>query len=462
MSEFVTSLRAWALALGPLAGVGCAFWLTQTGSSGAAAITLAVTVTCVVWWIFEPIPIPATALLPLAVFPLTGVLPQSTVSESYGNPLILLLLGGFLLSTAMAKSGAHRRIALMMVSAFGGTNNRRLVYGFMAASASLSMWISNTATALMLLPVALAIIERAENPKLAGPLLLGIAYAASVGGIGTPIGTPPNLIFMSIYQTTTGNEISFLQWASWGVPVVLVFVPIMAVWLTRTLEPQGAISLPEVGRWRKEEVRTLAVFVVTATLWITRGEPFGGWTAWTGLPYSNDAIVALAAVVAMFLIPNGQGGRLLDWESAERIPWGVLILFGGGITIAEAFDSSGLSTSIGDALSSLTNWHVYSLMIIICFCVTFLTEATSNTATTALLMPILAAMAIGAGMDPRLVMVPAAMSASCAFMLPVATAPNVIMFSTGRFAVRDMVREGFALNLIGVVIISALCYLLIG
>ncbi|NJN52887.1 MAG: SLC13/DASS family transporter [Gammaproteobacteria bacterium] len=435
--------------------------MVDAGSSSAAAITVAVTVVCVIWWIFEPIPIPATSLLPLAVFPLSGVLPQSTVSESYGNPLILLLLGGFLLSTAMAKSGAHRRVALSMVNAFGGANNRRLVYGFMAASAVLSMWISNTATTLMLLPVALAIIERAENPRLATPLLLGIAYASSVGGIGTPIGTPPNLIFMSIYQSTTGNEITFLEWASWGVPVVVVFVPLIALWLTRSLGSHGAIELPAVGEWRIEERRTLAVFAATAALWVTRGEPFGGWTAWLGLPYSNDAIVALVAVVAMFIIPNGKGGRLLDWDTAERIPWGVLILFGGGITIAAAFEASGLSTTIGNSLAVLADWHIYAVMLVICLAMTFLTEATSNTATTALLMPILAAMALGAGIDPLLVMVPAAMSASCAFMLPVATAPNVIMFSTGRFAVRDMAREGFALNLIGVLVISTLCYLLI-
>ncbi len=461
MSDPIALLRVWMLAAGPLAGLLCAALVLNAGLPEPAAITAAVTVVCVIWWIFEPIPIPATSLLPLAVFPLAGVLPQTTVSASYGNPLILLLLGGFILSAAMAKSGAHRRIALTMVRAFGGSNNRHLVFGFMAASAVLSMWISNTATTLMLLPVALAVLERASNPGLALPLLLGIAYASSVGGIGTPIGTPPNLIFMSIYQTTTGNEVSFLQWASWGVPVVLLFLPLMALWLTRSLDRAGAIDLPEVGEWRTEEARTLTVFGVTALLWITRTEPFGGWTAWLSLPYSNDAIVALLAAVAMFLIPNGHGGKLLDWQSAEKVPWGVLILFGGGITIAEAFDASGLSNAIGDTLSGLAHWNTYAIILLICLAVTFLTEATSNTATTALLMPILAAAAVGVGIDPRLMMVPAAMSASCAFMLPVATAPNVIMFSTGRFAVRDMVREGFALNLIGAALISMMCWLLL-
>lgn len=447
---------------GPVLALTTGYWLTQSGSSFEAGVTLAVTVLCIVYWIFEPIPIPATSLLPLALLPLGGVLTQGQVSQAYGDDLILLLLGGFILSTAMEKSGAHRRIALMMVRAFGGTSSRRLVFGFMAASALLSMWISNTATTLMLLPVALAVLERAPDPKLAVPLLLGIAYAASVGGIGTPIGTPPNVIFMGVYQTATGKEIGFSTWMAWGVPVVLVFLPLIGLWLTRGLDYEGALELPEVGPFRAEERRTLAVFAVTAVLWITRTGPFGGWSALLGIPYTNDAIVALLAVVAMFVIPNGQGGRLLDWDSAQRIPWGMLILFGGGIAIAAAFEASGLSLAIGQSLSGLASWHPFLLMVIVCLAVTFLTEATSNTATTSLLMPILAATSIGAAIDPKLMMVPAAMSASCAFMLPVATAPNVIVFSTGRFTVDTMAREGLAVNLIGVAVISGIMYVLLG
>jgi solute carrier family 13 (sodium-dependent dicarboxylate transporter), member 2/3/5 len=461
MFESYGSIKLAALLLGPILAGSAALTLMTAGHSPEAAITLGVTVLCVVWWVFEPIPIPATSLLPLAILPLTGVLPQSAVSQAYGHNLILLLLGGFILSTAMEKSGAHRRIALGMVSAFGGRSSRSLVFGFMAAAAVLSMWISNTATTLMLLPVALAVLERAPDRKLATPLLLGIAYAASVGGIGTPIGTPPNVIFMGIYETTTGNAVAFSTWMMWAVPVVLVLLPIMALWLTRHLDYRGPFSVPSPGPWRREEVRVMIVFGFTAVAWITRTEPFGGWTALFGLPYSNDGIVALLAVVAMCMVPDGKGGRLLDWQTAQQIPWGMLILFGGGLAIASAFDASGLSASIGEALSVLTNWYPLLLMLIICFAVTFLTEATSNTATTSLLMPILAATAIGAAIDPRLLMVPAAMSASCAFMLPVATAPNVIMFSTGRFTIDTMMREGFALNLIGVVVIAHICYVLI-
>jgi sodium-dependent dicarboxylate transporter 2/3/5 len=460
MSE-LSAQRRLALLAGPVAaavGGGAMLW---TGWSSDAAWTVAVTSLTVVWWIFEPIPIPATSLIPIGAMPLTGVLSQADVSQAYGNSLVLLLLGGFILSTAMERSGAHRRIALAMVRLFGGTSSRRLVFGFMSAAAMLSMWISNTATTLMLLPVALAVLEKAEDPKLATPLLLGIAYAASLGGIGTPIGTPPNLVFMQVYSVNTDTEVSFLSWMGWGVPVVICFFPLMGLWLTRHLDYRGTLTLPEVGRWRPEEARVLMVFAATAALWVTRREPFGGWSAWLDMPAATDGAVALLAVVVMFVVPNGKGGRLLDWETATRIPWGMLLLFAGGITIARAFVASGLSTALGTALSELATWPTFALIGIICLTVTFLTEMTSNTATTTLLMPILAAAAIGAGLPPSLLMVPAAMSASCAFMLPVATAPNTIVFGTGQFTTQTMAREGFILNLIGAGVITLVCLILI-
>ena len=449
------------LTLGPLLAAVAFFTLQGFGWQATACWTAAITVICAVWWIFEPIPIPATSLIPLATLPIIGVLTPAQVGESYGSPLVLLLMGGFILSTAMEKSGAHRRVALGMVNLFGGNSSRRLVFGFMAAAAVLSMWISNTATTLMLLPVALAVIERSDDDNLAIPLLLGIAYAASVGGIGTPIGTPPNLVFREIYQQNTGIEIGFLTWMSWGVPVVLIFVPIIALWLTRRLNHQGHIDMPKVGAWQTEERRVFIVFAFTALAWITRSQPFGGWKTWLDVPGANDASVALLAVVAMFLIPNGKGSRLLDWETAGRIPWGMLILFGGGIAIAKAFVVSGMSAALGSALAGIAGWPILAMMAVICLCITFLTEMTSNTATTTLMMPILAAGAIAAGIAPETLMVPAAMSASCAFMLPVATAPNTIVFSTGRFTTRLMAREGLVLNFVGVILISVMCYLLI-
>ena len=449
------------LFLGPVLATLVFFSLQFLGWESEACWTGAITTICATWWIFEPIPIPATSLLPIAALPLLGILTPAQVGAAYGSPLVLLLMGGFILSTAMEKSGAHRRIALTMVNLFGGQSSRRLVFGFMAASALLSMWISNTATTLMLLPVALAVIERSEDKHLATPLLLGIAYAASVGGIGTPIGTPPNLVFREIYEQSTGTEVGFLTWMTWGIPVVLLFVPVIGIWLTRSLNYRGHIDMPRVGKWQIEEKRVFIVFAITALAWVTRSQPFGGWKTWLELPGANDASVALLAVIVMFLVPNGKGGRLLDWETAARIPWGMLILFGGGIAIARAFVVSGLSAALGDLLAGIADWPLLLMIAIICLSITFLTEITSNTATTALMMPILAAAAFAAGLDPLLLMVPAAMSASCAFMLPVATAPNTIVFSTGRFRTSLMAREGFALNLAGAVVISLVCYSLL-
>ncbi|MGZ0020373.1 SLC13 family permease [Nitrosomonas sp. wSCUT-2] len=457
----MTSNRDWTLIAGPLLSI--AVWLTmsQSGWEPSACWTGAVAILCVVWWIFEPIPIPVTSIIPLAVFPLTGVLPQDKIAAAYGNELILLMLGGFMLSAAMERSGAHRRIALGMVNVIGGHSSRRIVLGFMAATAALSMWISNTATVLMMLPIALAVIAQSPDRKLALPLLLAIAYGSSIGGLGTPIGTPPNLVFMQQYESFTGNTVSFSQWMSWGLPVVLIFLPIAGLWLTRKLDYQGELTIPPAGDWRPEEYRVLIVFSLTALAWITRLEPFGGWSTWFGLKGANDAIVALIAVVILFLVPNGRGGKLIDWQTAERVPWGILILFAAGIAIAQAFIESGLSHAIGDHLTILANLHPLVMIATIALMVTFLTEATSNTATTILLMPILASAALGAGLDPSLLMVPAAMSASCAFMLPVATAPNAIVFGSGHVTVAQMVREGLMLNLIGAVVITVACYFLV-
>ncbi|MBT8143720.1 MAG: anion permease, partial [Gammaproteobacteria bacterium] len=350
-----------ALFLGPLLAVAAGLYLASRGANSGVAWTAGITILCAIWWIFEPIPIPATSLIPLALLPLTGVLTSNEVGQSYGHPLILLLMGGFILSTAMERSGVHRRIALNMVGLFGG-GGRALVFGFMAASALLSMWISNTATVLMLLPIVLAVTEQTRDHRLQLALLLGIAYAGSVGGIGTPIGTPPNLIFMTVYAETTGAQISFTEWMRMGLPVVFILVPIIGLWLTRGLLSSEKLDLPPTGSWRPEEVRTLIVFGITALAWTTRREPFGGWSGLLGLPGANDASVALLAVVVMFLVPNGRGGRLLNWKTAASIPWGILILFGSGIAIAKAFANTGISTAIGEALSGLQ--HLPLLLLI--------------------------------------------------------------------------------------------------
>jgi len=311
-------------------------------------------------------------------------------------------------------------------------------------------------------PVAVAVLETGDQRRLAVPLLLGICYGASIGGVGTPIGSPPNIIFMRVYEQNTGIEVSFLEWMRWGVPTVVLFLPIMAWWLTRGLEGGEAVVIPPPGTWSTEEKRVLAVFGVTALAWITRQDPFGGWSHWLGLPGASDASVALAAAVLMFVIADGRGGRLLDWETASRIPWGVLLLFAGGIAIATAFDSSGLAQRLAENLIVLSGLPAVLMILMICLGVTFLTEITSNTATTSLLMPILAAAASATAVEPALLMVPAAISASFAFMLPVATPPNAIVFSTGRVHIRSMVRHGFALNLMGAVVITTICLVVPG
>ena len=454
-------LRHLALWLAPLVAAAVTLTMLHYGWARSGALTAGLTTLCALWWIFEPIPIPATSMIPLGVFPLLGILDGKQVAQAYGDPLIILLMGGAMLSKAMEKSGAHRRIALYMLNLFGGHDQRRLVFGFMVASALLSMWVSNTATTLMLLPVAYAVLDSSDSDnakKLAVPLFLGIAYAASIGGLGTPIGSPPNVVFLKVYGEATGTIPSFTQWMLWGLPVVLMLLPLAGLWITRHLGKTAPLEIPQSGIWRSEEVRVLIIFSLTALAWITLREPFGGWSRWFNLPTANYAAVALTAVVIMFVMPNGRGGRLLDWESASTIHWGVLLLFAGGIAIAKAFAVTGISEAIGESLSGVTRLSIIVLIAVVALSVTFLTEITSNTATTTLLMPILAAAALGAGFEPALLMLPAALSASCAFMLPVATAPNAIVFGTGKITVEQMVREGFALNLMGAAVITLVVY----
>ena len=425
-------------------------------------VTGTTAVICVMWWIFEPIPIPVTSLLPLALMPLFGVLTPAETGAAYGSPLILLLLGGFLLSRGMESSGAHRRLALGVVRLVGSDSPRRLVIGFMLAGAGLSMWISNTATVLMLLPVALAVLDSAEQKEsLQVPLLLGLAWACSIGGLGTPIGTPPNLIFMQVYENSTGQHIGFTQWMSVGIPVVVVMVAAAALWVTRRLPKEMEVSVPSPGAWRSAERRVLIIFGLTALTWMTRAEPFGGWREWLGMPTANDASVAFLAVAALFITRDREGAPLITRREAAEIPWGVLLLFAGGICLAKGFVSSGLSEIAGEALIALTSLPILLMTLLICLAVTFMTEATSNTATTALLMPILAAAALAAGIDPVLLMIPAAMSASCAFMLPVATAPNAVVYGTDRIPIRVMFREGVVLNVIGAGVIASLLWWLL-
>jgi sodium-dependent dicarboxylate transporter 2/3/5 len=445
---------------GLIAALAVGYLSVFLGQSQAASVTTGIAVLCVFWWIFEPIPIPVTSLIPMALLPLLGVISPSDVAAAYGSPLILLLMGGFLLSKGMESTGAHTRIAVTVVRFVGADEPKRLIMGFMLAAALLSMWISNTATVLMLLPVALAVISTSSAPRaLAAPLLLGLAWACSIGGLGTPIGTPPTLIFMQVYEDTTGTSISFSQWMSWGVPVVAIMIPLIAIALARKVPKDLVVDLPDVGAWRSSEKRVLIIFGLTAIAWMTRTEPFGGWRAWLDMPMANDAAVAFCAVIALFMTRDREGEPLISWEQASAIPWGVLLLFAGGITLAKGFVSSGLSGQVGELLASLALVPTLIAIVVVALLVTALTEATSNTATTALLMPILAAASVAADIDPLILMVPAAMSASCAFMLPVATAPNAVVFGTGQIDIRTMVRWGIWVNLLGALVITSVVYM---
>lgn len=418
------------------------------------ALSAAITALVATLWVTEALPIAVTSLIPFFAFPAAGVLDYPEAASALGNHVILLLMGAFMLSKALEKSGVHRRLAVYMLKATGASSARRLVLGFMITSAVLSMWISNTATALMLLPIALAIIGAMNSPALATAILLGIAYAASVGGVGTPIGTPPNIIFMSVYQQTTGTEISFINWMKTGIPIVVAGIPVMALWLTRRLSALPPLTLPDTGDWTPAEKRVLSVFAAIALAWVFR--PY--WTAWLGMEFIGDSTIALAGVVLMCVIPDGdksQPGRLLDWKTAESIPWGMLLVFAGGICLAKAFTASGLSELMGEGMQGLSVLPLLLLILSLCLVVSFVTEITSNTATATLLMPILASAAVALDIDPVILMMPAAISASCAFMMPVATPTNAIVYGSGKLNISTMAREGAVLNVIMAFIVTA-------
>lgn len=453
-------MKPFRIVLGLITAAAAGLISQSYGLDEAIVWTIAITTLTAIWWVSEALPIPATSLVPFALFPLAGVLDQRQAAVALGSYVIILLMASFMLSKALEKSGAHERLALYMIKLVGASG-RKLVLGFMLAAAVLSMWISNTATTLMLATMALAILARTESPKLAVPLLLGIAYAASLGGTATLIGTPPNLIFAENYLLATGEEFSFARWMSISLPIVALGVPVIWVWLTRGMGGVTAPTLADPGPWRKAEIRTLMVFAFAILLWVTRVEPFGGWSGALNMTMAGDSTVAVLAVIIMFLVPDGKGGAILDWKSAGNIPWGMLLLFAGGICIASAFRQSGLDLLIGDSLSSLANMPVFLMILGLCLSVTFLTEMTSNTATANLLMPLLAAVAAGTGIAPELLMIPAVISASAAFMLPVATAPNAIIYGTGHVSIARMAREGFILNILLAFIIASVCWVLL-
>lgn len=455
------ALRTLSFVLGPIAALAAGLAALPVGE--AAAWTAGITTVCAIWWVTEPVPVPVTSLIPLALLPFLGVLSEDQVAASYGHPLILLLLGGFMLSQAMEHTGVHGRLAVGLLRLIGG-GGRRLLFGVMLASGLSSMWLSNTATVLVLLPVVLALRgDPKANPvedDVMEAMLIGLAWSASIGGLATPIGTPPNLIYLAAIKEQTGAAPDFWTWTRVGLPVVFTMLP-AAWWLLARGLKAGlpAPRLPQSGPWRPAEHRVLGVFLLTALAWSTRTAPFGGWSAALDLANTGETTVALLACLTVLLLPDGEGRgeRLLPWRRAESLPWGLLLLFAGGIALAKAFGTSGLSLALGGQVARFVGpdgLPLWALVVGISLFVTFLTEVTSNTATATLLMPLLAAVAIGGGLPPERLMLPAALSASCAFMLPVATAPNAVVFGTGHVRSARMARLGFQLNLIGAALIS--------
>ncbi|HEX6923197.1 MAG TPA: DASS family sodium-coupled anion symporter [Bacillales bacterium] len=467
------------LILGPLLFVLTLLFFSPQGLSPEAQAILASTLWMAVWWITEAIPIPATSLLPIVLFPLTGGLDMGTTTSSYGDDTVFLFMGGFMIALSMEKWNLHKRIALTIISIIG-TSTQRIVLGFMVATGFLSMWISNTATAMMMVPIGLAIIYQVsealkdepsidtspENFSFGKALMLGIAYSASLGGIGTLIGTPPNAVLAGVVEQLYGVNISFAQWMLFGVPIGWVFIFIVWFYLVKIAFPMKVKNLPggkkviqdeikALGAPAFEEKAVLVVFTLATLSWISRSFLLSRF-----IPGIDDAVIAIAAAIILFIIPSRSkpGESILDWNTAVKLPWGILLLFGGGLAIAAGFVKTGLAEWIGQQLSVLNGIGIYVILLVVVGLVIFLTEITSNTATSTMMYPIMASLALALGVHPYALMVAAGVAASCAFMLPVATPPNAVVFGSGYLRIPDMAKAGLLLNIIGIILIPLAVY----
>jgi len=460
------ALFVLVLVLPPPAGLSAEGWRTA-----AVALLMAT------WWMTEAIPIEATGLLPLGLFPGLGILDAPTASAPYANELIFLFMGGFFLAVTMQRWGLHKRIALAIM-AFVGTSANRLVLGFMIATAFLSMWISNTATTAMMLPIGLAVAEMFRPRDQEGryefgiALMLGVAYGASIGGLSTLIGTPPNAVLAGAASEILGVQIGFVQWMGIGLPLSLIMLPLTWLILTRLLYPPGDLAgdaasilgaeRAALGKASRGEKITAAVFALTALAWVLRSEKSFGDVTIPGIetvfPAVRDSTIAILAVIALFILPVDwrKGEFTLNWRTARSIPWGILVLFGGGLSLARAMEQSGLAAWIGGAVGSFEAVPMIVVIAAVTTLIVFLTELTSNVATTTMAMPVMAGAAVGLGIEPLMLMTAAALSASMAFMLPVATPPNAIVFGSGYLTVPQMSRAGFVLNLCAIVLITLL------
>lgn len=461
------------LVLGPLMFTVILLFFHPEGLSQVANATLASAVWVAIWWITEALPIAVTALLPIVLFPLSGGLSLKETTASYGHKYIFLFIGGFILAIAIEKWNLHKRIALSIIKLVG-TNVINIILGFMIATAFLSMWISNTATAVMILPVGMAIVlqlqdnpdtKANENLIFGKALMLAIAYSASIGGMATLIGTPPNLVLAGVVEETYGVEITFSQWFSFGFPISIILLALCWLYLTRVAFKFKQKSFPggrdEINRQLKalgkvsyEEKIVLIIFVLTAFAWITRSFLIAKF-----LPAIDDTIIAITFAILLFVLPNKQKtARLIAWEDAVKLPWGILLLFGGGMALASGFESSGLALWIGEQMTNLQTLSLFLLLLILITAVNFLTEITSNLATTAMILPVLAPMATLLNVHPYFLMVAATVAASCAFMLPVATPPNAVVFGSGYLKIEDMVKKGIWMNILSIILLSIVVY----
>jgi len=467
------------LILGPLLFILTLKYFHPEGLSEAGRGVLATTLWVAVWWILEVVPIAVTALLPIILFPLTGALALADTTASYGHKYVFLYIGGFMLAIAIERWNLHKRIALTVISLIGA-NVKSIILGFMVATAFLSMWISNTATSVMMLPIGMAIISQLkdnpdtvedENMIFGKALMLAIAYSASIGGIATLIGTPPNLVFAGVIEEIYHIEISFSQWIVVGLPISILMLFICWKYLTeyafqfkQNTFPGGKKEirklLRNLGGISYAEKAVLIVFVLTALAWITRSFVLTPLLSKIGITGLDDTIIAMIAGVSLFLLPaNRENSRpILNWEEAVKLPWGILLLFGGGLALAAGFKSSGLAEWIGFQMNGLNGMSILLVILILVAAVNFLTEITSNLATTAMILPILAPLAFELDVHPYLLMVGATIGASCAFMLPVATPPNAVVFGSGYLTIPDMLKAGVWLNVISIIIITAFVY----
>ena len=460
---------------GPLSFLFFLFLYRPEGLSIEGCAVLASTSWIAIWWITEALPIAVTALLPIVLFPLSGGLALSKTTAAYGHKFIFLFIGGFILAIAIQKWNLHKRIALTIIKIVG-TKVTNIILGFMIATAILSMFISNTATAVMILPIGMAIVAQLknnpntiekENLIFGKALMLAIAYSASIGGMATIIGTPPNLFFVGIIKESYGINISFSQWFKFGLPLSLLLLSICWIYLTKfafkfeqKTFPGGSKlindQLKALGKISYEEKMILSVFILTALAWICRSliNKF--------IPAIDDTIIAITSGIILFILPaKDRKKRLLIWEDSVKLPWGILLLFGGGMALAIGFESSGLAIWIGSQLTLLENIPLIVLLLILIASVNFLTEITSNLATTAVLLPVLASLANAINVHPYLLLVAATVAASCAFMLPVATPPNAVVFGSGYLEINDMVKKGFWMNLISILILTLIVYFIL-